>query len=185
MRTRHRALTALAMASLVALPLAACGDGSEENPNEAATQEAPPSQDPADATPQERIEASFVASDAAAAEGWEDTSYIDEFYVPALAERQRASDAGNAETGATVTGATEFSNWSVVDESVTTAVVEFCQNSTGLKATKNGDPVEIENQNGETVGRFTLVRQSGEEPWMIQEQAYYEEGTQCATHFGD
>ncbi|MBP2407307.1 hypothetical protein [Brachybacterium fresconis] len=183
---RHRALTTIAMATLLAAPLAACtSNAGEEGPTTTTTQEAPPTTDPADATPRERIEASFDAANAAAADGWEDTSYIDEFYVPELAEKQRAVDAKNADTGAIITGETQFSHWTVVEETDTTAVVEFCQDSSQLKATKDGEPFEIENQNGETVGRFTLVRESDDQPWMIQEQAYYEEGTKCSEHFGD
>lgn len=72
---RQRALTTIAMASLLALPLAACtSSNGEEDPTTTATsQEAPPTADPADATPQERITAYFNEADAAAAEGWPDS----------------------------------------------------------------------------------------------------------------
>lgn len=185
MRTRHRALTAIAAASLALIPLAGCTNTGEEGPTTSpTTQEAPPTANPTDATPQERIEASFDASDTAAADGWKDTSYIDEFFVPELAEKQRVDDEERAESGSVITGETELSDWDVVEESETVAVVEFCQDTSDLEATKDGEPVEISNQNGESVGRFTLVRESDSEPWMIQEQGYYEEGTTCDAHFG-
>lgn len=182
---RQRTLTTIALASLLALPLAACtSSNGEEGPTPTATsQEAPPTADPADATPQERITASFEASDAAAADGWKDTSYIDDFFVPELAEKQRADDEERAETGAVVTGETKLSRWDVVEETETTAVVEFCQDSSALKATKDGEPVEITNQRDESVGSFTLVKESDSEPWMIKEQGYYDEGTTCDAHF--
>ncbi|GAA1485673.1 hypothetical protein [Brachybacterium fresconis] len=183
---RHRALTTIAMATLLAAPLAACTSNGENDPPtaETATQEAPTT-DPADATPQERVKASFDASDAAAAEGWEDTSYIDEFFVPELAEKQRADDAKRAESGAIVTGERKLSHWTVVEETNTSAVVEFCDDTSALQATRDGEPVEIANKYGQSVGQFTLVRESNDEPWMIQKQGYYEEGTTCDEHFGD
>lgn len=182
---RQRALTTIAMASLLALPLAACtSSNGEENPTTTATsQEAPPTADPADATPQERVEASFEASDAAAADGWKDTSYIDDFFVPELAEKQRADDEERAETGAVITGDRVLSDWTTVEETDTTAVVEFCDDTSALEATKDGEPVEITNQRGESIGRFTLVKESDSEPWMIKEQGYYDEGTTCDAHF--
>lgn len=180
---RQRALSAIALAALLATPLAACTDsGAEEDPT-TTTQAAPPTADPADATPQERITTSFEASDAAAADGWKDTGYIDDFFVPELAEKQRIDDQERAESGAVITGETKLSHFNVVDESDTTAVVEFCQDSSGLEATKDGEPVEITNQRDESVGRFTLVRESDSEPWMIQEQGYYDEETTCNAHF--
>lgn len=186
MRTRHRALTTIAATALLAAPLAACtnNNNGEEDPTTTTSQQAPPAADPADATPQERIEASFEASDAAAADGWEDTSYIDKFFAPELAEEQRSDDEERAETGAVVTGTTGLSNWDVIEETDTTVVVDFCQDSSDLEATRDGEPVEISNQRDESVGRFTLVRDSEDEPWMIQEQGYYEEGTTCDAHFG-
>ncbi|MGO2720756.1 MAG: hypothetical protein ACTIAR_10640 [Brachybacterium tyrofermentans] len=182
---RQRALTTIAMASLLALPLTACtSNNGEEDPTTTATsQEAPPTADPADATPQERITASFEASDAAATDGWKDTSYIDEFFVPELAEKQRADDEERAETGAAITGETKLSDWDVVEESDTTVIVEFCQDTSALEATKDGEPVEITNQRDESVGRFTLTKESDSEPWMIEEQGYYDEGTTCDAHF--
>lgn len=184
---RQRTLTAIATATLLALPLAACtSSNGEEDPTTTATsQQAPPTADPADATPQERITASFEASDAAAADGWKDTSYIDDFFVPELAEKQRADDEERAKTGAVITGETELSDWDVVEESDSTAVVEFCQDTSALEATKDGKPVEITNQRDESVGRFTLAKESDSEPWMIKEQGYYDEGTTCDAHFAD
>ncbi|GEM_PF-3792763 len=182
---RQRALSAIALAALLATPLAACtSNAGEEDPTTTTTsQEAPPTADPVDATPQERVQASFVASDAAAADGWKDTSYIDDFFVPELAEKQRADDQERAESGAVITGETKLSHFEVVEESDTTAVVEFCQDSSALEATKDGEPVEITNQRDKSVGRFTLVRESDNEPWMIQEQGYYDEETTCSAHF--
>lgn len=182
---RQRALSAIALATLLATPLAACtSSNGEEDPTTTTTsQEAPPTADLADATPQERVTASFEASDAAAADGWKDTSYIDNFFVPELAEMQRADDQERAESGAVITGETKLSHFDVVEESDTTAVVEFCQDSSALEATKDGEPVEITNQRDESVGRFTLVRESDNEPWMIQEQGYYDEETTCSAHF--
>ncbi|MFC7458794.1 hypothetical protein ACFQS2_16505 [Brachybacterium sp. GCM10030267] len=187
MRTRHRPLATIAItaAGLSLLPLAACttSNGDEDPTTPTTTHEAPPTADPADATPQERIAASFEASDAAAAEGWKDTSYIDDFFVPELAEKQRADDQERAESGAVVTGETKLSSWEVVEETDTTAVVEFCQDSGALEATKDGEPVEITNQREESVGRFTLVKESDSDPWMIEEQAYDDEGTTCDEYF--
>ncbi|WP_062951378.1 hypothetical protein [Brachybacterium sp. sponge] len=179
---RQRTLTAIAAAALLALPLAACTDsGAEEDPT--TTQDAPPTADPSDATPQERITASFEASDAAAANGWKDTSYVNDFFVPELAEKQRADDEERASSGAVITGDRALSDWTTVEETDTTAVVEFCDDTSALEATKDGEPVEITNQRGESVGRFTLVKESDSEPWMIKEQGYYDEGTTCDAHF--
>lgn len=184
MRTRHRALTAIAMTTLIAVPLAACtSNGPEEDPTTTTTQEAPPAADPADATPQERVEAFLVASDDAAAEGWEDTAYTDEFLVPELAEQVKEEAAANAETGAVINGERELSEWTIVEETDTTATVEFCDDTSNLEATKDGEPYEITNTTGESVGQYTLVRQSEDEPWMIEQKGYYEEGTTCDTHF--
>ncbi|GAA1486363.1 hypothetical protein [Brachybacterium fresconis] len=185
MRTRHRALTALAMASLVAFPLAACGNEGEEKPTEAATQEAPPSQDPADATPQERIEAYFEASDAAAAEGWKDSSYADDYLVPELAEKQKADDAERAETGTVITGDRKLSEWKIVNESGTAAEIEFCDDATRLEASKAGKPVGLSDESPKLIAGFKLTRDPTSEPWMIQKKGYYDEGTSCEAYFTD
>ncbi|GAA1490638.1 hypothetical protein [Brachybacterium sacelli] len=184
MRTRHRALTALAMASLVALPLAACSDGSEENPTEAATQEAPPSQDPADATPQERVEAYFDAFDAAAAEGWKDSNYADEYLAPELAETQKADDAKRADSQAIITGERKLSDWTSVNDSGNTVIIEFCNDPSAQEASVGGEPARIPNNN-ESVATFTLSRDSESDPWMIALKEYKYEGTACAEHFTD
>lgn len=182
---RQRALTTIAMASLLALLLAACtSSNGEEDPTTTATsQEAPPTADPADATPQERVEAYLNASDAAAADGWKDSSYADEYLVPDLAEKAKEEDRSNAETGAIITGDRELSDWTVVDESETTATVEFCEDGSSMKATKDGEPYDINNELGEYVGQYKLVRESNSEPWMIEQQGYYEKGTTCDAHF--
>lgn len=185
MRTRHRALTTIAAAALLALPLASCtsSNGEEETTAASTTQDAPPTADPADATPQERIQAYLEASDAAAAEGWKDDSYNDEYLVPELSEEVKTDDQNNAESGAVITGERKLSDWAVVDESDTTATVEFCDDTTNLVATKDGDPVDFSNTPGESVAQYKLIRESGSEPWMIEQQGYYEEGTTCADHF--
>lgn len=182
---RQRALTTIAMASLLALPLAACtSSNGEEDPTTTATsQEAPPTANPADATPQERVEAYFEASDAAAADGWKDTSYADDFLIPELAEKQKRDDADRAESGAVITGERELTNWTVTEEEDTTATVEFCDDGTGFEATKDGEPVEINNASLKVVGQFKLVRESSSEPWMIQQKGYYDEETTCDAHF--
>lgn len=185
MRTRHRALTALATASLVALPLAACTSSNGENEPTTATttQEAPPAADPSDASPQERVEAYLEASDAAATEGWKDTTYADDYLVPELAEKQKADDEERAATGAVITGDRQLSEWTVVEETDTTATVEFCEDGSGMKATKEGEPYDISNELGEYVGQYKLTREAESEPWMIKQKGYYEEGTTCAEHF--
>lgn len=182
---RQRALTTIAIASLLALPLAACtSSNGEEDPTSTTTsQEAPPTADPADATPQERVEAYLDASDAAAAEGWEDDSYAEEYLVPELAEKQKTDDEERAATGAAITGERQLSDWTVVDEADTNATVEFCEDGSNMEATKDGEPYDISNQLGEYVGQYTLVRESESEPWMIEQKGYYEEGTTCDEHF--
>lgn len=180
---RQRALTAIATATLLALPLAACtNSGAEEDPT-TTTQAAPPTAEPADATPQERVEAYLDASDAAAAEGWKDSSYTEEYLIPELAEKQRADDEERAATGAVITGERQLSDWTVVDETDTSATVEFCEDGSSMEATKDGEPYDISNQLGEYVGQYKLVRDSDSEPWMIEQKGYYEEGTTCAEHF--
>lgn len=181
MRTRHRALTALAMASLVAFPLAACNGETEEKPTEAATQEAPPSQDPADATPQERVDAYLDAFDAAAAKGWEDTSYNSEYLTPDLAEQADSVDAENRDSGATIEGERELNNWTVREQDETSVVVEFCQDTSKQRIMRDGqDEGEAE---GLDVGKFTLTRDTADEPWLIAQKQFYPEGTTCAKHF--
>lgn len=182
---RQRTLTAIATATLLALPLAACTDSGEgkEPTTTATSQQAPPTADPADATPQERVEAYLNASDAAAAEGWKDTAYNDEYLVPELAEQVKTDDQKNAESGALITGDRKLSDWTVVDEDEDTATVEFCDDTSDLEATKNGEPVDFSNKPGESVAQYKLVRESASEPWMIEQQGYYEEGTTCDEHF--
>lgn len=180
---RHRALTAIALATLVAAPLAACtGGGTDEDPTTATTSQAAPSANPADATPQERVEAYLKASDAAAAEGWKDSSYADTYLVPDVATKQKADDAERAKTGSIVTGDRKLSDWTVTEETDTTATVEFCEDTSGLSATKDGEPYEINNQ-GEGVGQYKLTRATTSDPWLIEQKGYYEEGTTCAEHF--
>lgn len=182
---RQRALTTIAMASLLALPLAACtSSNGEEDPTTTATsQEAPPTADAADATPQERVEAYFQETDAAAADGWKDNSYLDDYLVPELAEQVKEGNEENAATGAVITGERKLSDWTVTEETDTAATVEFCEDGSNIEATKDGEPVEISNTPGESVGQYKLVRESNDEPWMIEQQGYYEEGTTCAEHF--
>lgn len=185
MRTRHRALTTIAAAALLALPLASCNSEAEDPTSSPTTQEDPPTADPADATPQERVEAYFDASDAAAADGWKDTSYVDDFLVPELAEKQKADDAERAESGAAITGERKLSDWTVTEEGDTATTVEFCDDGTGFEASKDGKPVDINNASLKVVGQFELVRESASEPWMIQQKGYYDEETTCDAHFTD
>ncbi|UQN31768.1 hypothetical protein [Brachybacterium kimchii] len=183
---RQRALTAIAVATLAALPLAACDNsGGDEPTASTTTQDAPATADPADATPQERVQAYMDASDAAAAKGWKDSGYADEYLVPDLAKQQKADDAKRADTGAIITGDRKVTDWTVTDESDTAATIEFCEDSSGTKATKDGKPYKINNQLGEYVGQYKLTRDSSSDPWMIQQKGYYEEGTSCAKHFAD
>ncbi|MGP5008196.1 hypothetical protein ACTXJK_14995 [Brachybacterium tyrofermentans] len=181
---RQRTLTAIATATLLALPLAACTDsGAEEDPTTTTSQAAPPTADPADATPQERVEAYFQETDTAAADGWKDNSYLDDYLVPELAEQVREGNEENAATGAVITGERKLSDWTVTEETDTAATVEFCEDGSDIEATKDGEPVEISNTPGESVGQYKLVRESSDEPWMIEQQGYYEEGTTCDAHF--
>lgn len=71
----------------------------------------------------------------------------------------------------------------MTEETDTSALVEFCEDTTGITATKDGKPYEV-NNTGEGVGSFTLTRESTDRPWLISERGYYEEGVTCATHFG-
>lgn len=180
---RQRTLTAIATATLLALPLAACTNGGAEEDPTTTSQAAPPTADPADATPQERIEAYFEASDAAAADGWKDTSYADDFLVPELAEKQKTDDTERAESGAVITGERNLSDWTVTEEGDTSTTIEFCDDGTSFKATQNGEPVEINNASLKVVGQFKLIRESASEPWMIQQKGYYDEETTCDAHF--
>ena len=187
MRTT-RIITTIAATTLLALPLASCNNTTPKDPEYTTgqQQEDPPAADPADATPQERIQAYFDASDKAAAEGWKDNDYLSDYLVPELAEEQRKGDEKNAATGAIITGKRELTDWTVIDENDTTATIEFCNVTKDRKATKDGDPVKIRtaNEEGESVAQFKLERSSASKPWMIQQQGYYEEGTTCAEHFG-
>ncbi|GAA1485674.1 hypothetical protein [Brachybacterium fresconis] len=184
MRTRHRALTALAMTSLVALPLAACSGETEEKPTEAAAQEALPSPDPADATPQERIEAYFEASDAAAAEGWKDVSFHERYLVPELSEKAQADGKKRAESGATISGERRLTNWISVEQTDTGATVEFCDDTTELTATTNGETTDISNS-GKLVAQFKLVRESESGIWLIEQKGYYDAAITCGAHFAN
>lgn len=180
--TRHHTLAGLATATLfLTLPLTACTTGATEDPT--TSQAPPPTTDPADLTPQQRIEDSFEASDAAAAEGWTDLDYIDEYFTPELAEAVRAEEEEQAETGAIITGETKLSNFSTIESSETTAVVEFCQDNRDLEASRDGEPISIANAQDESVAQFTLTRDNGDSPWLIEEQGYFEEGTTCGSHF--
>lgn len=182
---RQRALIAIAMASLLAFPLAACtnSNGGADHTPAATSQEAPPTADPADATPQERITAYFEASDAAAADGWKNAGYADEFLIPELAEKQKEDDAERSKSGAVITGERKLSDWTVTEKGDTATTVEFCDDGNGFEATKDGEPVEINNASLKVIGQFKLVRESASEPWMIQQKGYYDEETTCDAHF--
>lgn len=71
----------------------------------------------------------------------------------------------------------------MTEETDTSALVEFCEDTTGITATKDGKPYEV-NNTGEGVGSFTLTRESTDRPWLISEKGYYEKGVTCASHFG-
>lgn len=179
----HRTLTAITTAALLVLPLAACEQTPADPPTTSANpQSDPPSANPADATPQQRIQAYFDAFDAAAATGWKDTSYADEYLVPEVAKQQKKDDKERATTGAIITGQRKLTDWTVTDENDTTATIEFCDNTDGQKATKDGKPATLSDQ-GDHVAQFKLKRSSTSEPWMITQLGYYKEGTTCAEHF--
>ncbi|MFC5275944.1 hypothetical protein [Brachybacterium sacelli] len=171
------------MASLVALPLTACGNETGGGPSEAVTHDPSTSQDPADAAPQERIQGYFDAFDTAAAEGWLETSYNTEYLTPELAEQADTVDAQNRDSGATFEGERELSEWTVREQDEATVVVEFCQDTSNQRVMRDGhDQGEAE---GRDVGRFTLTRDSTDEPWLIAAKEFHPEGTTCADHFGD
>lgn len=183
MRTRHRITTALAATTLIALPLTACTDGGDD-PGGDFNQTEAPTADPADATPAERIEAYLEADDAAATEGWPDTSYVDKYLTSEAAERKHESIEQNVEIGGIITGERKVSDWTVVDESDTEATVEFCDDISEMTAEKDGEPIEAGNAKDEgSVGQFELVRESESEPWMIQEENYYGDDVTCDDHF--
>lgn len=178
---RQRTLSAIALATLLATPLAACTNNSEDPDPTAAptTQEAPP----ADATtpPEERVAEYLEAFDAAAEEGWQDTSYNAEYLTPELAEKADAADAENRDTGATIEGERHLSNWTVLEQEETSVVVEFCQDTSEQRVMRDGeDQGEAE---AAEVGRFTLTRESADDPWLIAEKGFYPKETTCADHF--
>lgn len=134
--------------------------------------------------PQQRITAYFHAADAAAADGWKDTGYIDEYLVPDLAQQVREGEVKNAQSGAVITGKRELSDWTTVSQTDTTATVEFCDDTTGLTATVNGSPAQGDDETGKVVGQFKLSRSTPADPWMISAKNYYPRDTTCVDHFG-
>lgn len=183
---RHRALTAIAAGALLTLPLAACDNTKPADPTPSATttSAAPAtSEAPAQETPQQRVEGYLRAYDAAAAEGWKDTSYNADYLTPELAQKADEEDSQNRDSGVAIQGERKLSNWTTPEETDTSAVVEFCEDTSGITATKDGQPTEL-GATGEGVGSYSLTRSSKESPWLISEMSYYEEGTTCASHFG-
>lgn len=135
-------------------------------------------------TPETRIQSYFAAFDASAAKGWPDTAYNREFLTPDLAVKADADDKHNTESGAIITGERKLSEWTVLEEDDTHAVVEFCNDTRDQTATKDGQPVDISNaSDGEGVAKFTLARDSKDVLYLISEMGYYPEGTTCADHF--
>ncbi|WP_058235211.1 hypothetical protein [Devriesea agamarum] len=135
--------------------------------------------------PKERVQNFFNAADQAAAHGWKDLRYNHEFLVPDVAAKSEEGDKDNAATGAIITGPRHLTDWTTINTTSTTSIIEFCNNIRDQKASKDGHPVKIKNLGiGEWVGRFTLTRRDDKSPWMIKEMGYYPEGTTCAQHFG-
>lgn len=177
--TRHHTLTTIVAALLIATPLAACTNNQDPpTADETTTHAAPPTKNPADDTPQQRIEAYFKASDAAAANGWKDTSYSDEYLTPKVAKLNNKDDATNAKTGSRVTGDRKLTDWSVTKDEDTEAVVQFCDDTSDMKAEdKDGKPVKITNGTGESVAVYTLTREDTDQPWMISKTGYDKDAT--------
>ncbi|MGP9695845.1 hypothetical protein ACT3TZ_14660 [Brachybacterium sp. AOP25-B2-12] len=178
-----------AVAALMVAALAGCTGTStptETTTDGAKTATAPVSAPPAapeTQSPETRVTGYFAAFDAAAAKGWPDTGYNAEYLTPDLAAKADTDDQANAATGETITGERHLSEWTVLDESDTSAVVEFCNNTADRKATKDGQPVDVRDVATEAVGRFTLTRADTTQPYLISEMGYYPEGTTCADHF--
>lgn len=189
MRTRHRPLALATIALLAAASLGACTSTTapaDPETSAATHHTAPPatSQAPAQETPQQRITGYLQASDDLARQGWKgDLSYNDEYLVPDLAKRVREAQEKNSQSGAVAHGERTLSDWTTVAETDTAATIEFCDDTTGLTATRDGEPVQAENETGRSVAQFELTRASASDPWLIAEKNYYPRETTCDAHF--
>lgn len=190
MRTPHRRLALATVTLLGAMFLTACNTSTPDTTatttthQAAPTSTAPPTTAAAQQDPQQRITAYLQASDAAAASGWKDNSYLDQYLVPQLAQSVRAEDEKYAATGATITSQRKLSNWTLSEQTDTSTTIEFCDDTTGAQATKDGKPYPIGTTPGPSVAQYKLARSSTSEPWMIEQTGYYPEGTTCVDHFG-
>lgn len=182
-RLRHRAAGALLLGAL--LTATGCTDtgSNAEETSQAAPPSAPSNASDGSTSPEDRVAGYFEAFDAAAEEGWQDTSYNAEYLTPDLAEKADAADAENRDSGATFEGERQLSDWTVLEQEETSVVVEFCQDTSEQRVMRDGeDQGEAE---GAEVGRFTLTRESADDPWLIAEKGFYPEETTCAEHFAD
>lgn len=189
----HTTRTACTLAAAALVTLTACNPTTNNNnanptptttiPTNASDSNTP---NPATQTPEQRIRAYFQASDKAAANGWKDSTYATEYLTPEIAKAEKADDAERAKSGAKTSGERELTQFSLVEESNKKTVIEFCSDTTKIKATIDGKPVKV-NNNTESVARFTLTRESASKPWMISEKGWYEkkEVGSCAEYFGE
>lgn len=132
--------------------------------------------------PEDTVTSYFKAFDTSAADGWKDISYNAAYLTPDLAVKADADDEANRATGSIITGPRHLSEMTVLEETDTGSIVEFCNDTSEMVITKDGAPVD-QKRVLEGVGRFTLTRGSTDEPWLISEKAFYPEGTTCADHF--
>lgn len=186
--------TATTIAAAALLALTACnpttntnaGNNTQNTPATTAPSTTNSDTNPATQNPEQRIRAYFQASDKAAANGWKDSTYATEYLTPEIAKAEKADDAERAKSGAKTSGERELTQFSLVEESNKKTVIEFCSDTTKIKATKDGKPVKV-NNNTESVARFTLTRESASKPWMISEKGWYDkkEVGSCAEYFGE
>lgn len=182
-RLRHRVAGALLLGAL--LTATGCTDtgSNAEETSQAAPPSATSNASDGSTAPEDRVAGYFEAFDAAAEEGWQDTSYNAEYLTPDLAEKADAADAENRDTGATFEGERQLSDWTVLEQEETSVVVEFCNDASGMSVVRDG--VEEGAVEGREVGRFTLTRDAADGPWLIAEKGFYPEETTCADHFAD
>ena len=187
--------TATTIAAAALLALTACnpttntnaGNNTQNTPATTAPSTTNSDTNPATQTPEQRIRAYFEADTRAAADGWKDLTHIDKFMTPELAKLQREDDQKRAATGTKLIGERKLSHFTPIEETDTKTIIEFCDNTSAVKAEKDGKPAQIKNQgDGESVARYTLTRASANKPWLISESGYYEEEAgSCADHFGN
>lgn len=182
---KHKKLYATLAASLLLLPLASCNN--EEKPAEpkpTSIKQAEPSKTAEEA--QKIIEEYFTAEDKSAANGWEDHSHNDKYLVPELAKKANEQDEKYHATGQKIINPGKASNWTPVEVSQTKTVIEFCNLHKDIEViNKDGKKIGKPNNyvDGESVGRFTLVRENVDQQWKISEMGYYPEDVTCADHF--